>query len=176
MFINLITDSLPALAISMEPSNPALIHDKPRSRDESVLNRPTMTAILAYGTLIAVAAVTAFLIGLGKVPFVSNMLPEVAYGPVCASTMAFATTCLARLWHGFNMRGKEGIFKLKIQSNWWVVGAFVLGAILLHAILRLSIFSAAFGTSLLSVHLLGIMWLLSFLPTLIIQIYKAVRY
>ena len=180
LFINLITDSLPALAISMEPSNPALIHDKPRPRTESVLNKPTVKDVLFYGILIALATAAAFLIGLGRIditgiPAIGAMVEEgnVFFSPVCASTMAFATLCLARLWHGFNCRGKEHIFRLGLFSNWFTIGAFVLGAALLHCILRLRFFSAAFGVFLLNPHLLLIVWILSFLPTLIIQIVKA---
>ncbi len=180
LFINLITDSLPALAISMEPSNPALIHDKPRPRTESVLNKPTVKDILLYGILIALATGTAFLIGLGHIslagiPAIGAMIEEgnVFFSPVCASTMAFATLCLARLWHGFNCRGRQNIFRLGLFSNWFTIGAFLLGAGLLHCILRLRFFSAAFGVALLNPHLLLIVWILSFLPTLIIQIIKA---
>ena len=67
LFINLITDSLPALAISMEPSNPDLIHDKPRSRSESVLDREAVSTISSTGVLIAIVTAAAFLIGLGRI-------------------------------------------------------------------------------------------------------------
>ena len=175
LFINLITDSLPALAISMEPSNPDLIKDKPRPRDESVLNRPTMTNILATGILIALATGAAFLTGLGKFGFITARMPGVTYGPVCASTMAFATLCLARLWHGFNCRGREGIFRLGLFSNLFTIGAFLLGAALLHCILLLPFFHNAFGVALINGSMLGVVWILAFLPTLIIQIVKAAR-
>ena len=130
--------------------------------------------------LIALSTAAAFLIGLGRIgitgiPAIGAMVEEgnVFFSPVCASTMAFATLCLARLWHGFNCRGKEHIFRLGLFSNWFTIGAFVLGAALLHCILRLRFFSAAFGVALLNPHLLLIVWILSFLPTLIIQIVKA---
>ncbi len=175
LFINLITDSLPALAISMEPSNPELIKDKPRPRDESVLNKPTLTNILATGILIALATAAAFLIGLGKIEFITALKTNVTYGPICASTMAFATLCLARLWHGFNCRGRECIFRLGLFSNMFSIGAFVLGAILLHCILLLPFFHNAFGVAQINGSMLGIVWALAFLPTLIIQVVKAVR-
>lgn len=179
LFINLITDSLPALAISMEPSNPALIHDRPRVRGESVLNRPTMTELLAYGVLIALATTFAFLLGLGTWQggaLLGRLTEGVACGPVCASTMAFATLCLARLFHGFNCRGKESIAKLGLTTNWWTIGAFAVGAVLLHCILLMPFFSSAFGVSLLDPHLLAVVWALALLPTLAIQIQKAITY
>ncbi len=176
LFINLITDSLPALAISMEPSNPELIHDKPRSRDDSVLNKETQRVVSGTGILIAIAVAVSFLIGLGKIPAISSMMPEVSFNATTGCTMAFATLCLARLWHGFNCRGRESIFKLGVFSNMYTIGAFVLGAGLLHCILLIPALHSAFGTSGLNPHLLGWVWLLAFLPTVIIQIYKAIRY
>ena len=176
LFINLITDSLPALAISMEPSNPELIHDKPRSRTDSVLNKPTQHTVFGTGILIAIATAAAFLIGLGRVPAITSAMTEVTFNATTGCTMAFATLCLARLWHGFNCRGRESIFHLGILSNMYTIGAFVLGAGLLHCILLITPLHAAFGTSGLNPHLLGWVWLLAFLPTVIIQIYKMIRY
>ena len=127
LFINLITDSLPALAISMEPSNPALIHDKPRPRGESVLTRETLLQVGLQGLVIGLATIAAFYIGLET-------------STVTASTMAFATLCLARLWHGFNSRGKQSIFRLGITTNIYTIGAFVVGTLLLFAILLVPFF------------------------------------
>lgn len=179
LFINLITDSLPALAISMEPSNPHLIKDKPRARDESVLNKPTMKEIGITGVLIAIATMTAFYIGLGAGPASHMGAPGdaiVNFGAVTASTMAFSTLCLARLWHGFNCRGREGIFKLGLFTNVYTIGAFILGALLLHLLLLFPFLSKAFNVAMLNPHLLIWVWGLSFAPTLIIQIYKAIRF
>ncbi len=173
LFINLITDSLPALAISMEPSNPALIHDKPRARSESILNRPTMISIGWTGLLIAIATVIAYHIGLGSMNGIAEI--ESGTGSVTASTMAFSTLCLARLWHGFNCRGHESIFRLGLTTNLYTVGAFVLGASLLHILLLVPACSRVFGISMLDPSLLACVWVLSFLPTLIIQITKVVR-
>ncbi len=179
LFINLITDSLPALAISMEPSNPHLIKDKPRPRDESVIDKPTLREVSITGILIAVASMTAFYIGLGAGPGGSYGLPTdaaVNFGAVTASTMAFSTLCLARLWHGFNCRGREGIFKLGLFTNLYTIGAFLLGALLLHMLLLFPVLSKAFNVAMLNPHLLGWVWGLSFAPTLIIQIYKAIKF
>ena len=175
LFINLITDSLPALAISMEPSNPALIHDKPRPRDESVLNGQTLKEVCVYGILIAAATIAAYTIGLGA--GIDGVAADgVKLGSVTASTMAFSTLCLARLWHGFNCRGRESIFKLGLTSNIYTIGAFVLGALLLHLLLLVPFLSHLFSITPLDPHLLGWVWLLAFLPTVVIQIIKTVKY
>lgn len=161
LFINLITDSLPALAISMEPSNPTLIHDKPRPRDESVLTKDTMMLIGLQGLVIAIATIVAFYVGL-------------AVNPQTASTMAFATLCFARLWHGFNSRGKQSIFKLGLTTNLYTIGAFVVGTILLFAILLVPFFASAFGIAALTGAQIGWICGLAFAPTLIIQIVKII--
>ena len=163
LFINLITDSLPALAISMEPSNPHLINEKPRPRDESVLTKPTVIQIGLQGLIIGICTVIAFYIGL-----------ETNHS--AASTMAFATLCLARLWHGFNSRGKESIFELGLTTNMYTIGAFAVGALLLAGILLVPAFSKAFFIATLTMAQLGKVVLLSFIPTLIIQIVKVIKY
>ncbi len=178
LFINLITDSLPALAISMEPLNSALIHDKPRPQGESVLNRPTLLEICWTGLLISIVTVFAFRLGLGADAGVISALglTGVNFNAVTASTMSFATLCLARLWHGFNCRGRENIFRLGIFSNLYTIGAFLVGALLLHCILLMPFFSSAFGVSQLNPALIMYVWILSFIPTFIIQIVKMIRY
>jgi len=179
LFINLITDSLPALAISMEPSNPHLVNDKPRPRDESVLNKPTMREIGITGLLIASVTMIAFYIGLGTGNTVGLNVAgnsNIDFGAITASTMAFSTLCLARLWHGFNCRGREGIFKLGFLTNVYTIGAFALGALLLHLLLLFPLLSKAFNIAMLNPHLLVWVWGLSFAPTFIIQVYKAIRF
>ena len=161
LFINLITDSLPALAISMEPSNPALIHEKPRPRDESVLTKSTMEQIGLQGLLIAISTGIAFHMGLPG-------------GVVTASTMAFATLCMARLWHGFNSRGKQSIFKLGLTTNMYTIGAFIVGIALLFCILLLPVFGKAFGIAALTGTQIGWICGLAFAPTLVIQIVKVI--
>ncbi|MGN0659201.1 MAG: calcium-translocating P-type ATPase, PMCA-type [Emergencia sp.] len=161
LFINLITDSLPALAISMEPSNPALIHEKPRPRTESVLTKKTMIQIGLQGLLIAIATIAAFYIGLSD-------------SSVTASTMAFATLCLARLWHGFNSRGDQSIFQLGILTNKYTIGAFAVGAVLLFSILLLPFLSRAFAIAALSAAQIGWICILAFAPTAVIQTAKVI--
>ncbi len=174
LFINLITDSLPALAISMEPANRLLISQKPRPRDESVLNRQTLWSICGSGILISLSVCAAFLAGLGYL-IVPGVSEKMTAGAVSGSTMAFATLCLARLFHGFNSRSRECIFKLGLTSNMWSVGAFALGALLLHCILRLPVFKTAFGVSQLGIMPILLVWVFAFIPSVIIQIFKYVR-
>lgn len=175
LFINLITDSLPALAISMEPSNPALIRDKPRPRDESVLNLDTLKDISFTGLLMAIATIIAFMIGLFSGDDL-GLASENGINTVTGSTMAFGTLCLSRLWHGFNCRGKKSIVNLGLLTNIYSIGAFIIGAALLHMLLLVPMFSSLFNVSMLAPGMVVWVWLLAFSPTLIIQIYRIVKY
>ena len=122
LFINLVTDSLPALAIGMEPGNPDILKRKPRDPKASLLDKPFVTQISTQGFLISLSVITAFLIGLKD-------------SPAIACTMAFSTLTFARLLHGFNCRSQHSIFKIGFKNNWYSLAAFALGTALLVLIL-----------------------------------------
>lgn len=163
LFINLLTDSLPAIAIGMEPARKGLLDQKPRDPREPILNRPLLARIGGQGLLIAIVTMIAFYLGYQ------------GGDAVMASTMAFATLTLARLFHGFNCRGSESIFRLKLSTNKYSVLAFLAGVVLLLLVLftpglkSLFMVAPAFGFA-----NLGEIVLLAFLPTLVIQLVKLV--
>lgn len=163
LFINLLTDSLPAIAIGMEPARKGLLDQKPRDPREPILNRPLLARIGGQGLLIAIVTMIAFYLGYQ------------GGDAVMASTMAFATLTLARLFHGFNCRGSESIFRLKLSTNKYSVLAFLAGVVLLLLVLftpglkSLFMVAPAFGFA-----NLGEIILLAFLPTLVIQLVKLV--
>ena len=159
LFMNLITDSLPAIAIGMEASRNDVLKEKPRSSNDSILNKPAFIQIGFEGIVIAISTMIAFMIGL-KV----NTLN--------ASTMAFATICLARLLHGFNCRGEQKIYKLGFFSNKSSIWAFVIGFTLLHIILFVPFMHELFMIEPVSLQQLLTIYLLSLLPTFIIQLSK----
>ena len=165
LFINLLTDSLPAIAIGVEPARKGLLDQKPRDPKEPILNRSLLTRILVYGACIAAATMAAFLLGLNA----SNG------GAGLASTMAFATLTLARLFHGFNCRGQESIFRLGLGSNRASLGAFAAGVVLLCAVLFIPGLNTLFQVSPFTLAQLGQIVLLAFLPTVAIQIWKVLR-
>ncbi len=160
LFINLVTDSLPAIAIGMEKSTRNLLHEKPRDAKESILDMMTLKKIAIEGVLIAIVTMIAYFIGL-----------EENHG--LAATLAFATLCLSRLFHGFNCRSKESIFKIGLFSNLYSIGAFVIGFILLNSILLLPQLNSLFMVTHIDWNQLGIIYILGFIPTFIIQ---TVRY
>lgn len=161
LFINLLTDSLPALAIGMEPPEKDLLAQKPRSPKEGILTKNFLLRILIQGGLIAICSMTAFYIGL-KV------------NTATASTMAFATLTLARLFHGFNCRSDHSIFKIGFRRNWYSLGAFCTGALLLACVLFFPFLHSMFEVAPLTVSQAGFIVLLALLPTILIQLYKVV--
>ncbi len=105
LFMNLLTDSLPAIAIGMEPAEEGLLNEKPRDPKEGILTKRFMAKLAAQGGMIAVSTLIAYHIGLSSG---ETML---------ASTMAFATLTMARLFHGFNCRGSYSLRKMKFSRN-----------------------------------------------------------
>ncbi len=163
LFINLLTDSLPAIAIGMEPARENLLNQKPRDPKESIMNRDFMLSLLVQGALIGTFVMTAYHIGLSS------------GGAALASTMAFATLTLARLFHGFNCRADASIFRLGFRSNKYSVLAFLTGLVLLNAVLFIPAFHSLFLIADLSAANVGMIYLLAFLPTVIIQAYKVIK-
>lgn len=163
LFINLLTDSLPAIAIGMEPARRGLLNQKPRDPKEPILNKSLMSRIGVQGLLIAVSTMAAFYLGLR------------GGDAALASTMAFATLTLARLFHGFNCRGDESIFRLKFSTNRYSVMAFFAGLVLLFAVLFVPGLTTLFEVSpLFGAVQLGQIALLAFLPTVLIQLFKVI--
>lgn len=162
LFINLLTDSLPAIAIGMEPADKDILSEKPRNPKEGILNRPFMINLAIYGILIAVCTMVSYHIGLGT-------------DAATASTMAFATLTIARLFHGFNCRSNHSIFGCPISRNWWCAGAFVLGLLLINMVLFIPGLHGLFEVSNLTGAQIGWIYLMAFIPTLIIQIAKLIR-
>ncbi len=163
LFMNLLTDSLPAIAIGMEPAEDGLLSKKPRDPKESILNKEFMLQLLVQGSLIAVCTMTAFHIGLHS------------GDEALASTMAFATLTLARLFHGFNCRSDQSIFKIGFRSNMASVGAFAAGIVFLLLVLAVPFLSRLFAVSALSPAQYGIIAGLAFAPTALIQLGRILK-
>ena len=162
LFINLVTDSLPAIAIGMEEATDDLLHQKPRNPRASILSKDFLVRILVEGSIIGLFTLIAYHIGLTT-------------SPQLASTMAFATLCLARLFHGFNCRGKQSIFKLGFASNKYSLWAFLAGFLFLNAVLFIPGLTYLFEVAPLTLSTTLTIYGLAFMPTVIIQIYKVLR-
>ena len=162
LFINLLTDSLPAIAIGMEKSEKDLLSEQPRDPKQGILTKDLMTALFVQGGLIAVCTMIAFYIGLST-------------DSATASSMAFATLTLARLFHGFNCRSRHSIFKIGLASNIYSVGAFFGGVLLLALVIFVPVMRTLFSVSPLSGYQIGMIAMLAFIPTVIIQLYKVMK-
>lgn len=157
LFINLLTDSLPAIAIGMEPQEDGLLRKPPRDPKEGILTREFLLKILLQGGLIALCTMAAFHLGLET------------GGAGTASTMAFAVLTLARLFHGFNCRSEHSIAKLGFRGNMWSILAFETGVLLLAAVLFLPGLQVLFAVADLSLRQLISVIILAVIPTVIIQ-------
>lgn len=164
LFINLLTDSLPAIAIGMEPARKDLLDRSPRDPKEPILNRSLLGKIFGQGLLIGIATMTAFYLGYGS-----------TQNAALATTMAFATLTLARLFHGFNCRGQKSIFRLGLGSNPYSLLAFAAGVVLLAAVLLLPFLETLFQVAPLTLTNVGMIVLLAILPTICIQLFKGIR-
>ena len=163
LFINLLTDSLPAIAIGMEPARKGLLDQKPRDPKTPILDRPLLGRIGGQGLLIAIVTMIAFYLGWQ------------GGDAVLASTMAFSTLTLARLFHGFNCRGAESIFRLKLSTNPASIAAFFAGVVLLALVLFVPGLKDLFLVSpVFTLANLGEMVGLALLPTVVIQIVKLI--
>lgn len=162
LFINLLTDSLPALAIGMEPPEQDVLSEKPRNPKKGILNRSFLLQLLAQGGLIAAGTLGAYYIGLQQ-------------NAAIASTMAFATLTLARLFHGFNCRSRHSIVKLGFSGNRYSLGAFAAGLLLLASVLFLPFLRRLFAVELLTFSQLGAIALLAIVPTVLIQLFKVIK-
>lgn len=164
LFINLLTDSLPAIALGLEPHSDAVMQEKPRPRSEGILTKPFLLSVGTEGLVIALATIIAFHIGLAS------------GGAAVASTMAFATLCLSRLFHGFNCKsGRPVLFTRAFWNNKFLLGAFAVGALLLAAVLLIPPLEPLFQVAELSIGLVGCIVGLAFGSMVVIQVLKAIR-
>ena len=160
LFINLLTDSLPAIAIGMEPADRDLLNQPPRDPKEGILSFPFAGKILFQGFLIGAATMWAWEMGYSQ------------GGEAIASTMAFSTLTLARLFHGFNCRGRKSLLSLGIGSNLWCVMALFVGVVLMCAVLFVPKLQDVFAAGDLTGSQLLAVVLGALAPTAVIQIYK----
>ena len=158
LFINLLTDSLPAIALGMEPHSKAVMDQKPRPVNESILTKAYLVNIGTEGLCIGIMTMAAFLIGYR------------GQDAVLASTMAFGTLCMSRLVHGFNCKDdKPVIFSKRFFNNKYLIGAFVLGTVLITGVLTIPGLHAMFKVVTLNMTQLMTVYGLAFLNLPVIQ-------
>ncbi|MBQ8540415.1 MAG: cation-translocating P-type ATPase [Clostridia bacterium] len=163
LFINLLTDSLPAIALGLEPHTDSVMDEKPRPRTEGILTKKFMTNVIIEGLVIAAAVIAAFHVGL-------------TVSAEAGSTMAFATLCLSRLFHGFSSKTDGWVlFTKRMFNNKALIGAFFFGAVLLSCVMFIPALSGVFEVTRLSLPLVGAIAGLSFGSMVVNQIIKLIK-
>jgi Ca2+-transporting ATPase len=163
LFINLLTDSLPAIALGLEPHTDSVMKRKPRPANESLMTKPFLAGVGYSGLIISIATIAAYIIGSRT----SDAL---------GATMAFATLCTARLFHGFSAKADEPvIFTKRMFNNVFGLAAFAIGMILINAVLLIPSLHNLFDISPdLHAKQIGIIYALSFGSMCAVQLVKAI--
>lgn len=166
LWVNLVTDSLPAIALGMEPAEENIMERPPRKNTGSLFGDGLGGRILLEGVMIGVLALLAF--GIGHVYF------DQENGYAVGRTMAFAVLSLSQLVHAFNMRGEGSLGKLPFCSNKWLLMAFVVGATLQCVVIMMPPLAGVFQV----VPLNGEQWLLTaalaLAPLPLVELEKAI--
>ncbi len=163
LFINLLTDSLPAIALGLEPHTHDVMKEKPRPVNQSILTRQFILNIFSEGIIIAAAATVCFLFGLKT-------------DAATASSMAFASICLSRLIHGFNCKSERPVlFTKKFFDNKYIFAALAVGLILLSLVIFVPALAEMFKVVDLSLTQLGIIGGTSIGTLVLIQLLKLIK-
>lgn len=171
LFINLLTDSLPAIALGLEPHSREVMDEKPRPADESILTGDFLIRIGGGGLSICVMTTIAFLTGLNGWFTAGSTGGSALLG----STMAFATLCAGRLFHGFNCKSdRPVVFTKKVCNNKWLMGAFILGMALITFAVAVPQVDHIFKVQTLDMYQLLTVYLLAFLNIPVVQLMKLI--
>ncbi len=163
LFINLLTDSLPAIALGLEPHTHDVMKEKPRPVNQSILTGQFILNIFSEGIIIAAAATVCFLFGLKT-------------DAATASSMAFASICLSRLIHGFNCKSERPVlFTKKFFDNKYIFAALAVGLILLSLVIFVPALAEMFKVVDLSLTQLGIIGGTSIGTLVLIQLLKLIK-
>lgn len=162
LWINLVTDSLPALALSMDPAAPNIMDKEPVDPKKGILNRNSVMHIVLQGLMIGLLSLTAYKIGM-------------QWGIEIARTMTFAVLAFCQITHVFNVRSNHYSAFRGFFSNKTLIGATVIVMAMMLVVLEIPALETIFHVS----ELNGIQWLwvigLSLAPLVIMEIYKGIR-
>ena len=166
LWVNLITDTLPALALGMDPGDPRVLEEPPRDPDESLFARGGVVHVIGNGMLIGLITLFAYRYGAFRYPG----------SLVHARTLAFAVLSLAQLFHAFNLRHmKRSIFGLGLFSNVFLIGALAFGAVLQVSVISVRPFASVFKVYGLGARDWVLVFLLALVPILVNEIVKVIR-
>ena len=161
LWINLVTDSLPAIALGLEKPEADIMDKKPRDSKKGIFADGLWQRIITEGTMLGILTLVAFSVG--------NYLYDIEVG----RTMAFVSLGLLELVHSFNIKSEESIFKVGLFENKYLMGAFILGVILQIVVVVIPSVAEVFKL----VPLTQVQWMYTFgisiLPLVIMEIQKA---
>jgi Ca2+-transporting ATPase len=167
LWINLVTDSFPALALGMEMIEPGIMTRQPRKKEESLFSGGMGIATVIEGTLIGILTLIAYYIGTR-----SGFLPNT--GIALGETMCFSVLALSQLVHAMNVRSSHSLFKIGFLSNPYMIKALVVSALCVLAVLRVPFLASAFKLSQMNAREWGIVIALSLVPLAVCEIVKAI--
>jgi Ca2+-transporting ATPase len=165
LWVNLVTDSLPAIALGLDRVDKFVMEKPPRPSKKSLFSDGMAGTIILEGAMIGALALTAFSIG-------SNIFDYGAAVPSIGRTMAFCVLSLSQLVHAFNMRSDKSLFAVGVFSNRYLWGAFFSGLLLQICVVSVPLLSGIFGTVALSGVQWGIVALLSAMPFILVELQK----
>ncbi len=163
LWINLVTDSLPAIALGLEPAEKDIMNRLPRDQKKSIFADGLMGKIITEGCMIGIFTIIAFSIG------------NKYYGIDVARTMAFVSLGMLELVHCFNVKSEESIFKIGIWENKYLIGAFILGTFLQLIIVFIPSLAEIFSLTKLNRTQWLITGIISLAPIFIIEIQKKIN-
>ena len=160
LWINLVTDSFPAIALGLEPAEKDIMKKKPRNAKKSLFADGLWTQIITEGLMLGLLTLTAFYLGYSK------------FGLEVGRTMAFISLGLLELVHAFNIRTQKSLLEINILSNKYLVGAFILGALLQILVVIIPQFAQIFKVQNLTSQQWIYTIIISVLPIVIVEIQK----
>jgi Ca2+-transporting ATPase len=173
LWINMVTDSAPGLALGMEKAESDLMTRKPRSSSESVFAHGAGIDMILQGIYMAALVVSSFFIGVYLEKGYINMAELMAEGSADGMTMAFLTCNFVEMFHAVSMRTQRGnILKLK-HFNWWLLGAFILTTLLTCTVIYVPFLKDLFGVTAISFKEFAIAFGLAFSVLPVLEIFKA---
>jgi len=177
LWVNLITDTLPALALGVDPGDPDVMKYKPRNPKDSLFKGATLNLLL-NGLLIGILTLTAFIVGIKYYSGTTTLFPlfpeNISEDALRhAQTMAFVVLSVSQLVHSLNMRNeKKSIFQIGLFSNKYLIGAIVFGILLQDVIITIPAIAKVFSVHALSLMDWGFVTILALMPLLFNEIVK----
>lgn len=164
LWVNLVTDSLPAIALGLDPTDKDIMKDKPRNPKKSLFADGLWWKICIEGAMIGALALLAFSIGVNKY--------DMAGEPITGRTMAFAVLSISQLVHAFNMRSNHSLFSINPFGNKYLVAAFIAGIFLQAGVIIIPQLSQIFKVVSLTLEQWLIVAGLSFVPIIMVELQK----